>query len=330
MASAISSLYQPLISRDVDSIPQAVRQFRRQHSSIELLEAVTRFAVLAFSPSQHSRHAVLACLAAHSLRNEPGLEIDELITACAIYTAQSRPPWSEPPITDPPDLDPSESPDRRTLSEAIISGDRLKAERWLAANLQDPKLGRELLEIAADDLADQGHKLILTAAAVRLSRIMGEKGMFATLRLATAEWTAYREPVPELQAPKMAPRALAAILIDRLTAMAGDTISFHAIELYDAALEAVKLGASDSVEARVRAHLELTHSDNDGSITRVEEIELIPPVYALGRDYAQYLLATAISHRMTSRFPDLPCDQIVRASLYNLKHGPSFEDWSFA
>lgn len=329
MASAISFLYQPLIARELDAIPRAVNEFRRDHSSMELLEAVTRFAILAFSPSQHSRHAVLACLAAHSLRGERELNVDGLTTACAVYASQSRPPWSEPPITDPPPLLDSELPNRNDLDEAIANGDRRSAERWLAAHMDDPEFEAEFLEISAHDLADQGHKLIMAAAAVELADIIGDKGRFATLRIATAEWTAYREPPPEENTPGIEPRELASTLIDRLVASKGDTIAFHAIELYDAALSCLHAGWGDSVESRVRAHLESTLSSDD-VWAEMQPVALTAPVYQLGRDYAQYLLATAIARRMAARFPDISSDRIAQASHFNLRHGPSFEDWSFA
>lgn len=327
MPSSISLLYQPLISRDLAAVPSAVEAFRRTHSIAELFEAVTRFAILAFTPSQHSRHVVLSCLAAHHLRDERGLEQEALLTACAIYAAQSRPPWSEPPITDPPRTAEGQRATRESIDAAIQAGDRLEGEKWLALRMREPRLHQELFEIAATDLSDFGHKLTMTAAAVELSNLMGEKGMYATLRIAPVEWTAFREPPEEMGPPRMEPGKLVENLIERLVSDKGDTIAFHAIELYDAALNAAKLGAAPSVEARVRAHLEGLPASPPASDP---EIALDPPVYSLGRDYAEYLLATAISRRMAARFPAIAADRIALAARYNLEHGPSFEDWSFA
>jgi hypothetical protein len=42
-------------------------------------------------------------------------------------------------------------------------------------------------------------------------------------------------------------------------------------------------------------------------------------VYRLARDYAQTLSAFAIGD-----------EDLISAALYNLEHGPSFADWSFA
>ncbi len=297
---------------------------------MELLDAVTRFAILAFTPSQHSRHAVLACLAAHTLPEELDVDLDALATACAIYAAQSRPPWSEPPITEPPPISGPAVADRSEIDAAISSGDRLASERWLAARMVAPDFEAEFLEIAGNDLADHGHKLIVSTAAIQLARIMGDKGRYATLRMATAEWTAYREAPPLPDAPSLSPRDLMEMLIGNLVDASGDTISFHAIELYDAALTTTHMGLGDSVEKRVRAHLETGPRLHSSSSSRIDAIALTPPNYPLARDYAQYLIATGISHRMSFRFPGLPTEAIAKASLYNLKHGPSFEDWSFA
>ena len=83
-------LYEVLIERDLAAVPAAVRGYRNEHGSEETYRAIGRFAVLAYSPSQHGKHAVLACLAAWSLHDEP--YFDDLVTQCAIYAADSRQP----------------------------------------------------------------------------------------------------------------------------------------------------------------------------------------------------------------------------------------------
>src|SRR5687767_12908602 len=165
MASAISALYEPLIERDLDAIEPAVRVFREQATSDDLFLAVARFAVLSYAPSQHAKHAVLAVLNAFELREELGQRWDELLLECARYASASRQPWSEPPISDPPDVDSDAPSDIDELRAAVEAKDRLRAERWLAMRLNDPELRRDLLTVAAEDLSDQGHKLILTNAA---------------------------------------------------------------------------------------------------------------------------------------------------------------------
>src|SRR4051795_13387430 len=137
----MTEFYGPLIERDIAAIPGAVRAFRDEHGSIEAYKAIGRFAVLAYSPSQHGKHAVLACLAAWALREEP--YFDDVVTQCAIYAAESRQPWSEapnfpdvvrrsgfsagesrqpgsePPILSPPALDDDQRGDLGELREAI-------------------------------------------------------------------------------------------------------------------------------------------------------------------------------------------------------------------
>src|SRR5437762_982054 len=124
--------YEAFIERDLAAIPGVIASFCADHSAEEAWTAVTRFAVLAFAPSQHSKHALLSCLSAWDLRDELGEGFDQAIVACAIYAAASRQPWSEPPILDPPKLDAGQRGDLGELRDAIASSDRLRAERWLA------------------------------------------------------------------------------------------------------------------------------------------------------------------------------------------------------
>ena len=74
------NLYDPLLERDVDGIRAATREYRRDHTSDELFQAVARFALLAYSPSQHGKHAVISCLSARELRGETGERYDDLLT----------------------------------------------------------------------------------------------------------------------------------------------------------------------------------------------------------------------------------------------------------
>lgn len=67
----VHEFYAPL-KRDLDAIPAAVRAFRQQQTSDEVWRAVAQFAILAFAPSQHAKHALLAVLAANDLRQDAG------------------------------------------------------------------------------------------------------------------------------------------------------------------------------------------------------------------------------------------------------------------
>src|SRR5436305_1253202 len=113
--------YEPFIERDLAAIPAAVADFRATHSAEETWTAVTRFAVLAFAPSQHSMHALLACLSVWDLREDFGEQFDDAIVNCAIYAAASRQPWSEPPLLDPPKINVVQRGDVAELREAIAA-----------------------------------------------------------------------------------------------------------------------------------------------------------------------------------------------------------------
>lgn len=168
----MSELYEPLIERDFDAFPPVAHAFLEAHSTDELWLAVARFAVLAYAPSQHSKRAVMACLAAHDVRAELGDRWTEMILECARYAAESRQPWSEPPMLDPPD--PS-SGEIEELRAAMRDGDRLLGERWLAARLED----------ADDALRDLVHcdALLMLDTAVALTPLLGDKGRYALLRM---------------------------------------------------------------------------------------------------------------------------------------------------
>lgn len=190
----VSELYEPLIEREIARIDETALRFRREHSSEELFLAVARFAILAYAPSQHAKHALLAMLAAYELREESGERWDELLVECAKYAAQSRQPWSEPPLLDPPPVGPDQRRDVAELREAVAARDRLRAERWLAARIDDDDLARDLFAVASDDFEDLGHKLIVANAAWNLAPILGEKGRFASLRVAVWEMVATARP----------------------------------------------------------------------------------------------------------------------------------------
>ena len=124
--------YEPLIERDLDAIPAAAHAFLEAHTAEELWTSVTRFAVLAYAPSQHLKRAVMACRAAWVLRESTdfvGMTIE-----CARYASEARQPWSEPPILEPPE--PSSSSLEELLA-AARAGDLARGEGWLSAALPE-------------------------------------------------------------------------------------------------------------------------------------------------------------------------------------------------
>ena len=142
-----SELYEPLLERDLDAIPAAARAFADAHSLDELYLTIARFAVLAYAPSMHSKRAVMACRAAHVLRDACGERWIDWIVECARYAAESRQPWSEPPIIE-----------------------------------EIAPISREELERNAGDDA-----LLMIDTAFALVPILGEKGKSALLRMPLME-----------------------------------------------------------------------------------------------------------------------------------------------
>lgn len=306
-------LYEPLIERDLAAIPAAVRTFRDQHSSEELFLAVARFALLAYAPSQHAKHALLACLAVHDLREELGERFDEAVTELAVYAAGSRQPWSEPPILEPPAVDAAQPATLADLLAAIEAGDRHAGERWLAARLDDPALARDYFAAATDDLSDFGHKAIVAAAAWRLVPILGERGKYATLRVGVWEMTAYRSAARsgEASSPAMV-RELLPRSVEEAIAAGGEFEAMHAVFLQEALLTMGELQSEPAIAIAPAP-----------SSTPV-------PIYPFARDFAQCLIAHAVAKRLRARFPHLPLDAFVAAAHDNLERSPSFEEWSFA
>lgn len=311
--------YTPFLERDVDGIRTAIAAYRLEHSDDELWSEVARFAVLAFAPSQHSKHALIASLAAWDVRHDAGAAWPGIVTECAVYAALSRQPWSEPPILDPPHVEPDHPRGADELRSALASRDRLRGERWLAANLDDTALLRErLFAVAADDFGDLGHKLIIANAAWRLADLLGERGRYVTLRTAIVELCAEGAAPPEETAPPAGNAMegdLGRRLVDAALSERGSIESMHRVFLYDAAVSTGTLG-------RAAAHLS-SQLDPDVPRAEVPDSPVSPEPYALGRDYAAYLQAFAVAGRLGDR-------RLVAAARLNLEEGTSFEEWSFA
>ena len=309
-------LYDSFLERDVAAIRGAIREYRTSHSVEELFTEMARFAVLAFAPSQHAKHAVITCLSVHDV----GLS-DDLLTECAIYAAGSRQPWSEPPISDPPE--PAERTGIDELREAIEAGDRLRGERWLAARLDDST--HDLFLAATDDFEDLGHKLIVSVAASRLAAVFPEPARFATLRLAVWEMTSYRGERYEEQGVALDAETLFAHLIDAMVAQQGDVVSAHAIFLLDAALQT----EDEVVIRRVRDYLSSIVEHGASHSARSTEHSTLRS-YPFARDYGALLKCHAIARRLGPRFPKLDFDAMIAAAAYNLEHAPASEEYSFA
>jgi hypothetical protein len=254
---------------------------------------------------------VIAALAAYEARDSYGERWDDLLIECARYAAASRQPWSEPPIMDPPAVDAGQRRDVDALREAVAAHDRLAAERWLAARLDDDP-EPDLFTVAADNFDDLGMKVIVTAAATKLAKILGEKGRYAALRIAVWEMTANAsvgQALLPVRTGKSACPTLRKQLVNNALAEKGSIESVQAVFLYDAAKD---INVFDRVSDYL-ATLPISEAPP------VPARRINPPIYQLARDYGQHLRAFASGD-----------EQLMSATAYNLEKGPSFADWSFA
>ena len=316
--------YDAFIDRDIAAIPAAVAEFRATHTAEETWTDVTRFAVLAFAPSQHSKHALLTCLSAWDLREGLGANFDHAIVACGIYAAASRQPWSEPPMLDPPVIEDAQRSDLDELREAIAASDRLRAERWLARRFADPAFGRDYFAAASDDFGDLGHKLIVAAAASRLADLLGEKGRYAMLRVGVWEMVSVGGgPSGVGSRSEFDLEKLCGVVIDNMIANEGDIISAHAMFLFDAALQT----GDDAVIRRVCNHLSYI---DPPTTPHTPHPRPEVPVYSFARDYGACLKAHAVAKRLRPRFPSVDFDSMLAAAHQNLDTAPSFEEMTFA
>ncbi|MBV9070909.1 MAG: hypothetical protein JO093_10550 [Acidobacteria bacterium] len=310
--------YEPFIERDLPAIPAVVAEFRAAHSAEETWTAVTRFAVLAFAPSQHSMHALLACLSVWDLREE--IKFDEAIVQCAIYAAASRQPWSEPPMLDPPKIDEGQRGDVEELRAAIAASDRLRAERWLASRYDNADFSSDYFAVASDDFEDLGHKLIVASAAMRLADLLGEKGRYAMLRVGIWEMVAVGGGESGVGGRRSDLESLCNALVANVIANDGDIFSAHALFLFDAALQT----NDDAVIARVASHLAGINSPTPDTRHPTPQIE----TYPFARDYGACLKAHAVAKRLRPKFPNADFNGMLAAMHRNLEK--SSEEMTFA
>jgi len=150
--------------------------------------------------------------------------------------------------------------------------------------------------------------VIVARAAWRLAEILGEKGRFAILRVGVWEMCAYKGARYEERGTRVDLSAL----VDNALAEGGSLEAMHHVFLFDAA-------SGTPVENRVGDYLGSLPMKPGTAFTSRRD----PPVYRLARDYGSYLKSFAV----TKRLRDI---RILDAAKYNLEHGTSFEEYSFA
>lgn len=221
MDSATSALYEALIERDREAMTRQAAAFLANQSVDDLWVAVTRFAALAFAPSQHSRRALMACRAVFDLRRELGDRYAPFVIECARYAAASRRPWSEPPIVELPE--PGVAIGADELQAAIATKDRERAERWLAGRLA----ASESLEVLRRILT--GDALLTADSVLAIAPALGEKGA----------WSIYRLAIEDAFDAEPEARSAASLesLLDDAIAENGSIESVRRVFLYDASHE---------------------------------------------------------------------------------------------
>jgi hypothetical protein len=336
-----SRLYEPMIHRDLDGIREEIRRQQKAASNDELLAAVTRFATLAFTPSQHGKGSLFAAVAASYLATEEArLDVAAMASECAVYASSVRPPWSEAPITDPPAVDEA-TPMLEELIPIMEAGERHAAEEWLARWLGE-RDARLFFDAATLDPSNEGQKAIVAVAAWRFAGRIPPQFAFAALRVAAAEWTSYSGPsgtdVPELRAGR---QEIFGRLVDRYAASGGSPLFFLQIARFDAALEIESLApeASKRIMASLCSSLDAGDpSEQEKSEARLEsrhrldrgEADSPPPIYSYGRDFASYLQAYALRRRWMKDLDGERLNRVCEIAWKNLESGPSFEEFSFA
>lgn len=319
-----AQLYEAMIERDAGGIRQAVGSLRDQASSEEILDSIVRFAVLAFCPSEHSKGALAAAVAARTIAPTLG-QLDALSVECAIYAADARAPWSEPPIGEPPAVGSEQRDDLDEIAAAINASDRLRGERWLAAALARDDFPEHYFDAAALTLRSSAHGFIVAVNAWRIAATIPRQHWYATLRLVIEEWTRNCEADATVLPSPPAARDVLQHTVRFYEAGEASPLAFQHVSLFDAA-EAVE-GVADRARAIVLAHL--MSSSTAGATSDIDPAS-DAPVYRLARDYAAYLQSIAIAQRLAEQHDGGTLERIKALAQHNLRYSESYEEWSLA
>jgi hypothetical protein len=325
MSGAFSPLFEAMLYRDRDAIRGAVTADGSDDPGA-LFRDLMRFGVLAFAPSEHGRASFLA------VRTAPKLELTTAQAAalayeCAVYLADTRPPWSEPPIGDPPPLEAGQRDDQPEIEEAISSGDRLRGEKWLAANLAHEQLPVRFFSAA---IAASGESLLTIPVALALWDVALEVPAhvrFSVLRNAVNDWTQHPH---EVRVVSQSNRSWAEAMkpICAVAARGAATIfDLQRIVALDAARR-LENTAGDALSRGAVAAI-LSDADDDGGGEERVELKAPPPVYALARDYATYLQLYGMKDLMTELVGREQSIRVLNAS-WQLMQRENFEDWTLA
>lgn len=331
MDARLRNLYEPLIVRDLHAIPEAVRRDRDDHGEVETLDAILRFTILAHRTAQHSRHAMIAAMTAREILSRIR-DTERLLVECAIYAAESRPPWTEPPLAEPPSADADPPATLEELRSALRSEDRPVLEQWLVTRMDHPDFPREFFAIATDDFADLGHRLIVSLTAWKAAAVFPPQARYSVLSVALSEWLVRAEPETEGAEERSTDLDdLARSLVVTMVESGGDLVAFHHLALLDAAMQAEQIVANPLPLQRALGHLSSVTRPENSSVAGSDEL---PPledllIYRYARDYAACLQSVPIEERLRQRIPGVDFQPMVLAARENRERS-SFEEWSFA
>jgi hypothetical protein len=308
MKPAVRELYAAMLERDLDQVRELSAAWLLNGEDRELFDAVSRFTALAFNPSQHGKHALLAAVAAGELREALGGRWGSLLIECAVYAASGRLPWSEAPMFEPPPSDPRLDAAPQSIRQAVAGRDLSAAERWLAAKLDESSLAADYFQAAREAPGEAGGPLVTAVACWKLSEAQERHPSWPALRPALVEWCAAPRGADRPWSDERSRGDRAVAVAARLDAERGSLEVLHELLFLDADLEAERLLS--------------------GEPALPVEIEMENPVYPLARDFAAYLLAHPAAERLAARFPRVDRKAILDACRYNLDNS-SWEEWSF-
>jgi hypothetical protein len=308
MSPAVRELYAAMLQRDLDEVRKLSAAWLAKGEDRELFDAVSRFTALAFNPSQHGKHALLAAVAAGELREMLGEQWGALLIECAVYAASGRLPWSEAPMFEPPPADPARDATPESIRIAVADHDLSAAERWLAGRLGESSLAADYFRAAREAPGEPGGPLITAVACWKLSEAQDHHPSWPALRPALVEWCGAPRGGRPSPGDDREPGERAVAIAAKLQAARGSIEVLHELLFLDADLESRRILNGEPV-----VDLEVVTKD---------------PVYPLARDFAAYLLAHPAAGRLAARFGEVDPEVILDSCRYNLEHS-SWEDWSF-
>lgn len=308
MKPAVRELYAAMLQRDLDEVRELSAAWLAKGEDRELFDAVSRFTALAFNPSQHGKHALLAAVAAGELREGLGERWGALLIECAVYAASGRLPWSEAPMFEPPAADPERDATEESIRNAVAVRDLSAAERWLAAKLEESSLAVDYFRAARGAPGEQGGPLLTAVACWKLSEAQDHHPSWPALRPALVEWCGAPRGASPSPSDDRDPGERAMAVVAKLKAERGSIEVLHELLFLDADLESSRVLSGEPAPAL--------------------QVEMKDLVYPLARDFAAYLLAHPAAGRLAARFRDVDPETILDSCRYNLEHS-SWEDWSF-